>query len=437
MNNLGIWKTLFLGFQHVLAMYAGAVVVPLIVGSSLGMNQQDLAYLISIDLFTCGIASLLQVAGGRFLGVKLPIILGCTFTAVPPMVTIGKLEGLPAIYGSIIASGIIVMIVSQIFSKIVKWFPPVVIGSVVTTIGVSLIPVAMNNVAGGQGSQSFGKIENLGLAALTLAIVILLNRFFKGYIRSISVLIAMIIGTAVAWGLGIVDFTSVSKEKWFQLVEPFHFGLPQFHLSSILTMTLVAIVSMIESLGVFMALADLCEKKLSDYDVKKGFLAEGLAYVIGGMFNSFPYTSFSQNVGLVALSKIKSRSVIVSAGLILMVLGLLPKIAAITTVVPNAVLGGAMVPMFGMVITSGIRILSTVDFKQNENLLIVACSIGIGLGISVVPAVFKEIPESIRVIVDNGIVIGSLTAIILNLILNRKKETAQHVNTPQSTAETS
>ncbi|MRG29129.1 nucleobase:cation symporter-2 family protein [Laceyella tengchongensis] len=420
MGKLNGWKISFLGFQHVLAMYAGAVVVPLIVGGALKMNPEQLAYLISIDLFTCGIASLLQVIGGSYFGVKLPVILGCTFTAVPPMITIGQLEGLPAIYGSIIASGLIVTLIAQFFNHIMRLFPPVVIGSVITTIGVSLIPVAMNNMAGGQGSPTFGQWENLFLGLLTLLTVILLNRFGKGFIQSISVLLAMVIGTITAWFMGLVDLSHVADASWFRIVQPFYFGVPEFHVSSIITMSLVAIVSMIESTGVFMALADICDEKLEGERVKKGLRAEGLAIMIGGLFNSFPYTSFSQNVGLVALSKVKSRAVVIAAGIILIVLGLLPKVAVVTTIIPNAVLGGAMIPMFGMVIVSGIRALATIDFKQTQNLLIVACSVGMGLGTSVVPAIFKELPDMIRVVVENGIVLGSLTAIVLNIIFNKQ-----------------
>ena len=420
MEKLNPWKVGTLGFQHVLAMYAGAVIVPLIVGPAIGLTAQQLAYLISIDLFTCGIATLLQVIGGRHFGIRLPVILGCTFTAVGPMIAIGNLQGITAIYGAIIASGIIVMILSQFMSKIMRFFPPVVTGSVVAIIGVSLIPVAMNNAAGGLGSPEYGSGQNLFLAAFTLVLIILMNRFFKGYIRAISVLLSLVAGTITAYFMGLVSFAEVSQASWFHVVQPFYFGFPTFNASAILTMTLVAIVSMIESTGVFLALGDVCERKLDSKDIKKGLRAEGLAVVIGGIFNAFPYTSFSQNVGLVALTKVKTRNVVIAAGVILMVLGLLPKVAALTTIIPMAVLGGAMIPMFGMVISSGIRMLSVVDFSKNENLLIVACSIGIGLGSAVVPQIFESLPTSARLLVENGIVLGSITAILLNLVFNYK-----------------
>ncbi|MEW9671969.1 nucleobase:cation symporter-2 family protein [Ammoniphilus sp. 3BR4] len=421
MEKLGAWKIGTLGFQHVLAMYAGAVIVPLIVGPAVGMTPEQLAYLISIDLFTCGVASLLQVVGGKHFGIKLPVILGCTFTAVGPMIAIGNLQGITAIYGAIIASGIIVMILAQFMSKVIKYFPPVVTGSVVTIIGVSLIPVAINNAAGGVGAPDFGQPRNLFLAALTLVLIVVINRYFKGYMRAVSVLTSLIIGTFIAWLLGIVDFSAVGSASWFHMIQPFYFGIPTFHVSAILTMVLVAVVSMIESTGVFLALGDVCEKKIDSGDIKKGLRAEGLAVVLGGIFNAFPYTTFSQNVGLVALTRVKTRNVVIAAGVILMVLGLLPKVAALTTIIPNPVLGGAMIAMFGMVISSGIKMLSRVDFRRNENLLIVAVSVGIGLGASVVPAAFAGIPESIRLLFENGIVIGSFSAIGLNLFLNRSK----------------
>ncbi|KON90365.1 xanthine permease [Sporosarcina globispora] len=401
-------------------MYAGAVIVPLIVGPAIGLSAQQLAYLISIDLFTCGIATLLQVIGGKHFGIKLPVILGCTFTAVGPMIAIGNLQGITAIYGAIIASGIIVMILSQFMSKIMRFFPPVVTGSVVAIIGVSLIPVAMNNAAGGLGSPEYGSARNLFLAAFTLILIILMNRFFKGYMRAISVLLSLVAGTIAAYFMGLVSFAEVSQASWFHIIQPFYFGFPSFNASAILTMTLVAIVSMIESTGVFLALGDVCERKLDSKDIKKGLRAEGLAVVIGGLFNAFPYTSFSQNVGLVALTKVKTRNVVIAAGVILMILGLLPKVAALTTIIPMAVLGGAMIPMFGMVISSGIRMLTVVDFSKNENLLIVACSVGIGLGSAVVPQIFESLPTSVRLLIENGIVLGSITAILLNLVFNYK-----------------
>lgn len=414
-----------LGIQHVLAMYAGAVIVPLIIGGALKLTGTQLTYLVSIDILTSGIATILQVWQNRFFGIGLPIVLGCTFTAVGPIIAIGGQYGLSAIYGSIIMSGIIVILIASFFGKLVKFFPPVVTGSVVTIIGITLIPVAMNNVAGGQGSKDFGSVTNLALAFGTLLFIIVLYRFFKGFIRSIAILLGLIVGTIAASFMGKVNLSAVADASWLQMPKPFFFATPTFELAPVITMTLVAIVSLVESSGVYFALADITGKKLSEKDLVKGYRAEGLASILGGLFNSFPYTTYSQNVGLVQLSGVKEKNVIYTAGTILVILGFIPKIAALTTIIPTSVLGGAMVAMFGMVIAAGIKMLSRVDFTSQENLLIIACSVGMGLGVTTVPNLFSHLPETVKILSNSGIVAGSLTAIFLNLVFSIGKPVKQ------------
>ncbi|WP_061809235.1 nucleobase:cation symporter-2 family protein [Rossellomorea vietnamensis] len=411
-------KLASLGIQHVLAMYAGAVIVPLIVGGALGLSGEQLTYLVSIDIFMCGIATLLQVWSNRFFGIGLPVVLGCTFTAVGPMIAIGGQYGISAIYGSILVSGLFVIAISKYFGKLVRFFPPVVTGSVVTIIGITLIPVAMNNMAGGQGSADFGSLENLALAFGTLLFILFLYKFFTGFVRSVSILLGLMAGTVVAFVLGKVDFSAVGDASWFHMAKPFYFGMPTFEITAILTMILVAMVSLVESTGVYFALGDITDKKISEEDLAKGYRAEGLAIVLGGFFNAFPYTAYSQNVGLVQLSGVKRNNVIYATGAFLVILGLVPKIGALTTVIPASVLGGAMVAMFGMVVAYGIKMLSHVNFASQENLLIIACSVGMGLGVTAVPELFAQMPTSIRILTDNGIVAGSLTAIGLNIFFN-------------------
>ncbi|WP_018660295.1 nucleobase:cation symporter-2 family protein [Heyndrickxia acidiproducens] len=407
-------KVTVLAIQHVLAMYAGAVIVPIIVGSSLGMTSKQLTYLVSVDIFMSGLATLLQVWKNKFFGIGLPIVLGCTFTAVAPMIAIGKQFGVSAIYGAIIASGLFVVIISQFFSKLVRFFPPVVTGSVVTIIGITLIPVAMNNMAGGTGSKDFGSISNIVMAFGTLLVIIVLQRFSEGFIRSISILIGLVLGAVAAAFAGKVSFAPVSEASWVHIVQPLYFGTPSFEWSSIVTMILVAIVSLVESTGVYFALGDITKKQLDENDLARGYRAEGLAVMFGGIFNSFPYTAFSQNVGLVQLSGMKSKTVMYLVAAFLMIFGTIPKLGALATIIPASVLGGAMVAMFGMVIASGIKMLSRVDFSKNENLFIIACSVGIGLGVTVVPNMFSHLPNNIQLLTSNGIVAGSFTAILLN-----------------------
>ncbi|MCI3196830.1 purine permease [Bacillus sp. HU-1818] len=433
----GFGKTLSLGIQHVLAMYAGAIVVPLIVGAALGLSAKELTYLVSIDIFMCGAATLLQVWSNKFFGIGLPVVLGCTFTAVSPIIAIGTEYGVSAIYGSIIASGLLVILISFFFGKLVAFFPPVVTGSVVTIIGITLMPVAMNNIAGGEGSADFGDASNLILGFIVLAVIVLLYRFTKGFLKSISILIGIVFGTGIAFFMGKVHFDNVAQADLFQMVQPFYFGTPSFHAAPIITMFIVAVVSLVESTGVYFALGDLTNRRLTEKDLAKGYRAEGVAVFLGGIFNAFPYTAYSQNVGLVQLTGIKKNAVIVVTGAMLMVLGLFPKVAAFTTIIPSAVLGGAMVAMFGMVIAYGIKMLSRIDFGTQENLLIVACSVGLGLGVTVVPDIFKQLPDSITLLTTNGIVAGSFTAILLNIIYNmvpKTKKTSSDLDINQKTA---
>lgn len=411
-------KTWSIGLQHVLAMYAGAVLVPLIVGGALNLTFEQLTYLVSIDLLTCGIATLLQVWKNKFFGIGLPVMLGCTFTAVSPMIAIGVQHGVTAIYGAIIASGIFIVIISSVFSKLVKFFPPIVTGSVVTIIGLTLIPVAINDMAGGQGSENFGDPKNLILAFGVLIFILLLNKFATGFLKTISILVGLIAGTIVASMMGMVDFAKVGEASWFHGIKPFYFGAPTFELSSIVTMILVAIVSLIESTGVYLALGDITKQKVTEKDLARGYRSEGLASVLGGILNSFPYTAYSQNVGLVQLTGVKTKNAIFAAGTILVLLGFLPKVAAITTLIPTPVLGGASLAMFGMVVAYGVKMLSQVDFNKQGNLLILACSVGMGLGVTVVPDIFAKLPETVRILAQSGIVAGSLTAIVLNILFN-------------------
>ncbi|MBT2290169.1 purine permease [Paenibacillus albidus] len=415
-------KVFTLGLQHVLAMYAGAVIVPLIVGGALKLNSTQMAYLIAADLFTCGLATLLQIMGTKYFGSRLPVILGCTFTAVGPIIAISLTNNLATAYGAIIISGLFVVLAAPLYGKLLKFFPTIVTGSVVTIIGLSLIPVAMNNVAGGQGSPDFGQPRNLLLALITLLVILAVNRLATGFLRSISVLVGLVVGTAIGYGMGIVHFSTVGEASWISIAQPFYFGWPEFSLTAIFTMIIVNIVSMVESTGVYFAVGRATEQKVEQKQIVNGLRSEGLAIMLGGVFNAFPYTAFSQNVGLISLTRVKTRNVIFAAGGIMVVLGLLPKLAALTTVVPNAVLGGAMIVMFGSVAASGISILSEVDLRKDGNLLIAACSIAVGLGSATLPAMFDQLPEFAKMLMQNGIVSGSLTAIVLNIFLSRTSE---------------
>jgi len=416
---LPVSQLAILGLQHVLAMYAGAVAVPLIIGGAVGLTPDQLAFLVAADLFTCGIATLLQAIGmGPYIGIKLPAILGCTFAAVGPLIIIGKNLGMQTAYGSIIVAAIIVVLVAPLYGKILKFFPTVVTGTVVTMIGLSLVNVGVSSIGGGSGAKDFGSIQNLLLAAFVMIVVLISNKFLKGFLQAVSVLNGIILGTIVAAFMGRVDLSVVANAKWISLVHPFNFGLPKFDLGSIVMMTFVMLTVMIESTGTFLGIGKVCEKDITEKDIVRGLRAEGIATLLGGIFNSFPYTTFNQNLGLLALSKVKSRFVVVASGIILVALGLIPKFAALATIIPQPVIGGATTIMFAMVAVAGIQMLSSVDFNNNSNMMVVACSIGIGLGITAVPNLLDQTPTIFKSIFSSGIVSTSVVAVILNAFLN-------------------
>ena len=423
MNN---FKATALGIQHLLAMYAGAILVPLIIGGALGFDTAQMTYLVAIDIFMCGVATLLQVWKGKFFGIGLPVVLGCTFTAVSPIIAIGSGGSLGDVYGSIIVSGLIIVLISGVFGRLVPFFPPVVTGSVVTIIGISLIPVAINNMGGGQGAADFASGSNVALAFITLLLIIVIYRFSVGFIRAIAILLGMVIGTVIGIFMGKVDFTPVVDASWLHIMQPFYLATPTFNTSAILTMTLVAMVSLVESTGVYYALSDICKKDITSKDLSKGYRSEGLASIIGGIFNAFPYTTFSQNVGLLQMSGVRDRKVIFITGGMLVALGFLPKLAALTTIIPTPVLGAAMLAMFGMVITQGIKMLAPEIAKSMENAMIVAIAVALGVGVAVVPGIFVNLSEGLPswlaqlllVITSNGIVAGAITAILLNILFN-------------------
>lgn len=406
-----------LGLQHLLTMYSGDVMVPLLIGAIVHFSATQMALLISMDLFMCGVATLLQVHRTRMVGIGLPVVLGCAVQVITPLGTIGKTLGITTMYGAIIVSGLFVFLMSGVFSKMRKLFPPVVTGSLIIVIGFTLMPVAITDLGGGTvGAHDFGSFNNLLVGGFTLAVIIAMNVWGRGFIKSIAVLIGLVAGTALAGALGMIQMSSVSQSSWFRFPQPFMFGVPHFEWSSSLTMILIALTTMIESTGVFFALGDMTNRHLSGDDLKRGYRAEGIAQMLGGIFNTFPYSTFSENVGIVQFSGVKTRKPIYFAGLFLLILGLLPKVGALATVVPTPVLGGAMLVMFGTVGLQGVRILKSVNFDDSRNLIVAAVSIGAGLGVSSVPSIFQAMPSELNLILGNGVVVTSIVAVVLNLL---------------------
>ena len=392
--------------------------MPIMIAGALGYNAHQLTYLISTDIFMCGVATFLQVQLNKYFGIGLPVVLGVAFQSVAPLSMIGASHGSGAMFGALIVSGIYVILVSGFFSKIANLFPSIVTGSVITTIGLTLIPVAIGNMGNNAPKPT---VQSLILAVVTILIILVVNIYTTGFIKSISILIGLIAGTAIAASMGLVDFTPVAQAPVVHVPTPFFFGAPKFEITSILMMCIIATVSMVESTGVYLALSDITKDPINSTRLRNGYRAEGLAVLLGGIFNTFPYTGFSQNVGLVKLSGIKTRLPIYYAAAFLVLLGLLPKFGALAQIIPSPVLGGAMLVMFGFVSIQGMQILARVDFEHNEhNFLIAAVSIAAGVGLNN-STLFNGLPTGFQMFFANGIVVASVLAIVLNAILNRNK----------------
>lgn len=417
-------KSIILGLQHVLAMYSGGILVPLLIGTALQFNAQQMTVLISADIFMTGIGTLLQLKRTAFTGIGLPVVLGSAIQSVTPMINIGSTLGIGAMYGAAIGAGVFIMLISGLFAKLRNYFPPVVTGSLITVIGFSLIPIAIMNLGGGDvNAADFGSLNNLLVGLITMLIIVSLTLFAKNFTKAIAVLLGIIGGTIVASFMGDVSLASVGQAAWFQVPTPFVFGTPTFHLSAIVTMSVVALTSLIESTGVYFALSDLTGQKLTEKDLARGYRSEGLAVTISAIFGAFPYSTFSQNVGVVRLSGLKSKRPIYYAAGILLLIGLLPKIGALATIIPNSVLGGAMFILFGTIGIQGITILSKVDFASDRNLIIASIAISSGIGVAMYPQIFQQLPDMVRLIIQNAVVVTSILAVFLNIVLpNREKE---------------
>lgn len=428
-------RLLALGLQHVLVMYAGAVAVPLIIGRALKLSPEDVALLISADLFACGLATLVQCIGFPGVGIRLPVMMGVTFASVGPMLSMAAAPeiGLLGIYGSVITAGIFGILVAPFISRLLPLFPPVVTGTIIMVIGISLMRVGINWAGGGLPTlpkvvdgvtgqfpnPGYAQLQGLGIALFVLLVILALIKWGKGFVANVSVLLGIIAGAVLASLLGVMHFEKVASAPWADIVIPFHFGVPQFHLVPIITMCIVMIVVMIESLGMFLALGEITGRAIDREALTRGLRADGVGTVLGGVFNTFPYTSFSQNVGLVGVTGVRSRWVTIAGGAIMLVLGLLPKMAALVEAVPLVVLGGAGLVMFGMVAATGARILTAVDFKTNQrNLFVVAISVGFGLIPLVAPNFFKNLPHDLQPLLESGILLCALVAVILNAFFN-------------------
>ncbi|MGB3772486.1 MAG: solute carrier family 23 protein [Rhodococcus sp. (in: high G+C Gram-positive bacteria)] len=411
------------GFQHVVAFYAGAVLVPIIIGGAIGLTNEQLIHLINADLFTCGIASIIQAVGFRKIGVKLPLLQGVTFAGVSPVIAIamangGGTEGLLYVYGAVIVAGLFTFLIAPYFSRLLRFFPPVVTGTVIAIIGIALLPVAVNDAVTNPATREQDPTNGrwMAYAIGTLVLIVLIQRFFRGFTATIAVLLGLVIGSATAYALGDMTFDGVADASWVGFTQPFLFGAPKFSAIAIISMIVVLMITAVESTGSVFATGEIVGKRITKDDIAATLRADGVATVIGGSFNSFPYTAFSENVGLVRLTGVRSRWVVAAAGAFMIVLGLLPKTAAVVASIPSPVLGGAALALFATVAVVGIQTLSKVDFTDHRNLIIVATSLGLAMLVTIQPTVSQAVPSWLELLFSSGIVLGAFTAILLNVV---------------------
>ncbi|MFI8288783.1 nucleobase:cation symporter-2 family protein [Streptomyces sp. NPDC085614] len=412
------------GLQHVAAMYAGVVAPPLIVGAAVGLSGTELTFLTGASLFTAGLATFLQTLGVWKIGARLPFVNGVTFAGVAPMLAIvdttdDKADALPIIFGAIIVAGVLGFVAAPYFSKLVRFFPPVVTGTVITLIGVSLLPVAFGWAQGPDpAAEDYGSTTFLTLAAITLVVVLVLRRFTRGFLKQVAVLVGLVIGTLIAIPFGVTDFSPVTEASVVGFPSPFHFGAPQFALAAIVSMCVVMLVSMTESTADMLALGEIVERPADERTIAAGLRADTLGSALSPLFNGFMCSAFAQNIGLVAMTRIRSRFVVACGGGFLVLMGLSPVAASLISVVPRPVLGGAGVVLFGSVAASGIQTLVKAGLEKDNNVLIVAVSLAVGIIPITEPEFYHAFPETAKIILDSGISTGCVAAVLLNLVFN-------------------
>lgn len=424
---LGFGDLALLGIQHIAAMCAGAMAVPIILGNSLGLSQGDIHHLVSASFMMAGLGTIIQTIGIKgHVGAKLPMIEGVSFAGVAALSAIGltysgtdPIAGLQVMFGATLVSGLFCYLMAPVFGKLLKYFPPLVSGVVVTSMGLSLIPVAIRWAGGGVPSApNFGNFQNISLALITLIIIIGIQKLSKGFLGNVAILIGIFGGTIISLFMGVADFSNVGNVDLVNINIPLKYGI-KFDVTAILSLFLVQLVIMTDATGNQLNLSNICG--VDEKDSKRlvaGLRGHGISSMLAGIFNTFPHSLFGQNVGIAAITGIESRFVGTSAGIILLAISFFPKLTTMFASIPSPVLGGAGIVMFGMVTANGIKRLGEVNYVGNKNLIIVATSIGMALIPIAVPDFFKHFPAWGKILFQSAVTLGCLTVLILNLIFN-------------------
>ncbi|MFI5779444.1 solute carrier family 23 protein [Nocardia sp. NPDC051570] len=416
-------RLLLFGIQHVLIMYTGCVTVPLVFGAAAGLDRSTIGILISADLLVAGVITIVQSLGiGRVMGARLPIVCGATFVALTPMILIAKQYGLPAVYGSMLIGGVVGVALAWPFALIVRFFPPLVSGTVLTVVGISLIGVAGGLIVGSDATApSFAAPDRIAVAAVVLVIAVVFTCLGRGVWSQLGVLVALIAGVLLAIPLGLLHLDGVSDAAWFGLPHPFYFGAPQFPLAGVVAMSVAIAVVFAESTASLLAISEITGKPLGRGDIARGLAGDGLSAVLAGVFSSFVDTIFNQNVGAVATTRVFSRYVTAVSGAILVVLGLIPRFGMVVSAVPGPVVGGVGLVLFATITVVGVDTLRKADLGDRVNFTIAAVSIGVGLIPVLTQGMFEKFPSAAQILLDSGITLAAVTSFTLNLVFNHTR----------------
>ncbi|MFD2190735.1 uracil-xanthine permease family protein [Pistricoccus aurantiacus] len=413
-------KALPLSLQHILAMIMGAVTVPIIVSGAANVSPEEKMLLIQMSLIFSGVSTLIQLYTIGKLGAKLPVIFGVGFAYVPTLVTVGAQYGVSGILGAQIFGGIAMMIVGLFTKKIRNFFPPVVAGTVVLVIGLSLYQIAINYLAGGIGASDYGATTNWLIGGITLIVVLLVSQFGKGFLKLASIICGILAGYLLSMSFGKVDFAQVGEAPWFTAPMPLSFGL-EFHTAAIISMTVICVINSVQTIGDLSATTvGGMNRELETRELSGGLLGNGFSTALGSFFGGLPTSSFSQNVGIVAMTKVISRYVLAIAAIFMLIAGFIPKFGAIMTTIPFPVLGGATIIVFGMITMTGIQLL-TKDEMSSRNVTIASLSLALSMGVYAVPGAIDQFPAILKQVLGGSpIVIAAIVSFTLNLILPRK-----------------
>lgn len=421
-------EALPLALQHVVAMIVGCVTPAIIVAGAAGLENSDQVILIQAALVIAALSTLIQLfpIGKKYkIGSGLPVIMGVSFAYVPSMQAIAEGYGISTILGAQIVGGIVAFVMGILIKQIRFFFPPLITGTVVFTIGLSLYPTAINYMAGGTSNPDYGSWQNWLVAFITLAVVTTLNHFGKGILKLASILIGIIVGYVVSIPFGMVNLTSVSEAKVFQLPQFMHFGI-HFEISACVAIGLLFAINSVQAIGDYSATTiGSMDRTPKDSELKNGIMAYGVTNIIGALFGGLPTATYSQNVGIVTTTKVINRCVLGLAAVILGVAGIVPKFSALLTTIPQCVLGGATVSVFASIAMTGMKLVASAEMDY-RNSSIVGLAAAIGVGVSQASAALASFPDWVTTIFGKSpVVLATLIAVVLNIILPKGKEEAK------------